>query len=99
MAADNPESRFRACEARGEVLWAMDLAPVYPGGPYQPVLAHRIVSTRQEQYRGEVRTSACGQEFTAGTHPKGWWSTPGDDLPLQRPYVHCGVPEVEADGR
>lgn len=76
---------------RGEVLWALDLQPTHPGGPRMPVLAHRIVSARQEQYRGEVRVSACGQEFTAGTHPQGWWSTKVGNLPLQSHAVHCGA--------
>jgi hypothetical protein len=72
-------------------LWALDLAPMYLGGREQPVLAHLIVAIRQESHRGEVRTAACGREFTAGTHPRGWWGTNGRNLPLQDHAIHCGA--------
>jgi len=72
-------------------LWALDLAPFpYAGCPEQPVAAHLIVYCRKERYRGEVRVAACGKQFTAGTHPRGWWGTRWGNLPLQDHAVHCG---------
>ena len=71
-------------------LWAMDLGPVYRGGPDMPVGAHLIVRRYDGGFRGEVRVAACGQEFTAGTHPRGWWGTKQGNLPLQEHAVHCG---------
>lgn len=82
----------------GELLWALDLAPVYPGGPEQPVGAHLIVKTEPGRF-GEVRTSECGRTFTAGTHPRGWWSTRPGHLPLQKHAVCCGAERAkEATG-
>ena len=74
----------------GELLWAMDIAPVYPGGPDQPVRAHLIVKAEQARF-GEVRTSECGQTFTGGTHSRGWWSTKPGNLPLQDHAICCGI--------
>ena len=74
---------------KGELLWALDLAPAYPGGLDQPAGAHLIVRVEPGRY-GEVRTCECGQTFTAGTHPRGWWSTRPGILPLQEHAVRCG---------
>lgn len=72
----------------GEYLWAMDVAE---SGPYRghPVYAHLIVRVEQGRF-GEIRHGACGRTFTAGTHPRGWWSTKPGNLPLQEHAVHCG---------
>jgi hypothetical protein len=69
----------------------------YPNdrGPEQPVAAHLIVMARREHGRGEVRTCACGAEWTMGTHPRGWWGTRWGRPPLQRPYVTCGLDIVD----
>lgn len=75
-------------------LWALDLSPVYRGGPEMPVYAHLIVRQYDGGFRGEVRVAACGREFTAGTHPKGWWSTRLGCFPLQERSVHCGQDQI-----
>jgi hypothetical protein len=62
-------------------LWMLDLDA--EGWPRR---AHLIVEERDG-----VRTTACGERATAGTHPRGWWSTRAGSLPLVRRYVHCGV--------
>jgi hypothetical protein len=71
-------------------LWALDIAE---SGRWRgrPVGAHLIVAARHEPFRGEVRVAACGEEFTAGTHPRGWWGTRWGRLPLQGHAVHCGA--------
>jgi hypothetical protein len=71
-------------------LWAMGLSPMYPGGPALPTSAHLIVRRFDGGFRGEVRVAACGIEFTAGTHPRGWWSTRSGRLPLQDHAICCG---------
>jgi hypothetical protein len=73
-------------------LWALDVRPYpFPTSPEHPVLAHLIVAMRREQHRGEVRVAACGNEYTDGTHPRGWWSTRSGNLPLQGHAIHCGA--------
>ena len=72
-------------------LWALDLGPMYPGSPLYPLSAHLIVAIHQEPHRGEVRTAACGRDFTFGTHPRGWWGTNGRNLPMQDHAIHCGA--------
>ena len=66
-------------------VWALDLDE-----KTRPILAHLITRTYNDQ-RGEVRVAACGEEFTAGTHSRGWWSTEGDRVPLQDHAIHCGL--------
>jgi len=66
-------------------LWALDLDE--KDRPWQ---AHLIVKSEDGQF-GEIRTGACGQTFTAGTHPRGWWSTEDGNLPLSGAHdIHCG---------
>ena len=73
-------------------MWALDLQPFpTPDSPMRPVGAHLIVSAHDGGFRGQVRVSACGREFTFGTHPRGWWSTRQGNLPLQAHAVHCGA--------
>ncbi len=77
-------------------LWALDLKPFpWPDGPLQPVQAHLIVMARREQHRGETRIAACGREFTAGTHPRGWWGSRWGSLPLRDHAIHCGAEIVQ----
>jgi hypothetical protein len=72
-------------------LWAMDLEPCpEPDGLMQPVRAHLIRSSYTDA-RGEVRVSACGKEFTAGNHLRGWWGSGLGRLPLQDHAIHCGL--------
>lgn len=66
----------------GEVMWAIDL----DGTGRWPEAAHQIVSAYRDR-RGEVRVSACGREFTEGTHPRGWWSSPPGKAPMAD--IHC----------
>ncbi len=80
-----------------DVLWMLDLDP-----DGNPVLAHQIVATERRKtvehtrsgevrrWAGEVRTTACGLEVTAESHPAGWWSTKAGEFPLQQRWVHCG---------
>lgn len=77
-------------------LWALDMGPMHPGGPDWPLLAHLIVSRHDDHLRGEVRTSACGREFTVGTHPRGWWSTRAGNFPMQDHAIHCGQDQVNS---
>ena len=79
---------------RDDNLWALDLGPLRPGGPEYPLSAHLIVAIHQEPHRGEVRTAACGREFTCGTHPRGWRRTNGHNLPLQDHAIHCGADRI-----
>ncbi len=66
-------------------LWALDLDEA--GRPWR---AHLIVARDAGQF-GEIRTSACGQTFTQGTHPRGWASTVPGRLPLSGEHdIHCG---------
>jgi hypothetical protein len=85
-------------------LWALDLGPLYPGGPSLPVGAHLIVSGEVLDAdgfvgeHGEVLVSACGRKYTKGSHPRGWQSTGLARLPLQDHAVHCGAGRVR-EGR
>ena len=76
--------------------WALDLGPVYRGGPDQPIRAHLIVRTETSS-EGKVRWSECGRRFTAANHPRGWWTTDGERLPLQEQHVHCGAARSDDD--
>lgn len=71
------------------VIWATD-----QDGDGWPVLAHEIVRVEDEGSQDERRWSACGREYTAANHPRGWqWCQPGE-LPLSGPYdIHCRRPE------
>ena len=64
-------------------IWALDIDE--DGHPWR---AHLIV-TCDLRPAGEVRTSACGQQFTQSSHPRGWWEIEG--LPLQDHAIHCGL--------
>lgn len=66
----------------GARLWALDLDE-----KDRPVLAHQIVLIERSP-DGE-RIAACGQRFSASSHPRGWWSTEGGRLPLQDHAIHC----------
>ena len=59
--------------------WALDLGPVYRGGPDQPIRAHLIVRTETSS-EGKVRWSECGRRFTA--RPMAW-------LPGMRQSYEC----------
>lgn len=67
-----------------ERLWALDLDE-----NHQPWRAHEIAAT--ERSPDGDRITACGQRRTSGSHPRGWWSTTGDSLPLQEHAIHCQV--------
>jgi hypothetical protein len=74
-------------------LWALDLEQDQLGRLH-PWRAHLIVRTEHDRF-GETRTAACGEQFTAGTHPRGWWSTRSGNLPLSGPDdIHCGKDQV-----
>ena len=68
------------------VTWALDL-----DGQLQPWRAHRIIRTELLPHIGEVRWSACGRSFTAGTHLHGWWDCLEGRLPLSEQHIHCGL--------
>jgi hypothetical protein len=77
------------------VIWATE-----QDGEGWPVLAHEIVRVEDggEGGRQERRWSACGREFTAVNHPRGWqWCAPGE-LPLSGPHdIHCQAQEVTGE--
>lgn len=77
-------------------LWAMDFESMRPGGPEWPVYAHLIIRRYDGGFLGEVRVGACGREFTAGTHPRGWWGTQAGRFPLQEHAIHCGHDQIRA---
>jgi hypothetical protein len=81
-------------EASGYVLWSMELAPMSVGGLPQPVVAHRIVSFDRNDH-GEIiaARTVCGQRHPEGVH--GCWKLPEGEMPLARPYVHCGWAEED----
>ena len=70
-------------------LWALDLGPLHPGGRDVPLAAHLITEDT-----GAARITACGQQRTSASHPRGWWQLPAGELPLQAHAVHCGAAQI-----
>jgi hypothetical protein len=70
---------------RHNVLWAMDIDEYFNA----PTAAHRITGSDGDL----VRITACGKRLTPDNHPRGWWSVPPDQLPLDARYIHCGITE------
>lgn len=68
-------------------LWALDIDE--HGRPWR---AHLITKSEQTPW-GEERIAECGERFTLGNHPRGWWSMEGGRLPLQAHAIHCGSTE------
>ena len=71
-----------ACE---QITWALDIDGdlTSPTHGY-PISAHQIVDDQ-----GDVKITACGKRLTRWNHPRGWWSTPADQLPLAEHAIHC----------
>jgi hypothetical protein len=67
------------------VLWAMDIDSY----TNTPVSAHRVVADG-EGTEQRVKITACGLRLTEVNHPRGWWTMPEGELPLQSQHVHCG---------
>lgn len=82
-------------EAAGQVLWVLDLRPMFKSGPPQPVRAHKVTAaTRDSAGRLIEVTTTCGTRRTETGHtctvePKG-------RLPLAWNSICCGQDEIAA---
>jgi hypothetical protein len=72
-------------------LWALDLDPKWGN---QPVTAHLIVDTVINDHGEEVRTSACGREYTKVLDNHGWWGSNSGELAMAAEHTHCGAEQI-----
>jgi hypothetical protein len=65
-------------------IWALDL-----DSKNRPFQAHLITAIAKGRY-GEIRYSACGRDYTAHTHPRGWWTSHAGRFGMLERDTHCG---------